>query len=450
MNSAKNLKYDLTQGGILNKLLVIALPIMGTQLIQMSYNLTDMFLLGRVGSDAVAASGTAGMYLWLSNGFLMIGRMGAEIGVSQNIGRGDVRNARKFSQNSIFLGCLLGVIFAAICIVFSKNLIGFFNIRESNVALDAKHYLLVTSLAIPATFISGAIAGTFNGSGNSRIPFRINAIGLCTNIILDPIFIFSLKLGVSGAAIATLIAQVVVCILSIIALLKRKERPFERFSFIIKPDKKRIRKILQWSVPIGFESILFAFLTMIISRFISDYGAGAIAVYRVGSQIESLSWLICVGFSTAVTSFVGQNFGAGKWKRIREGSRISFIMIFIWGVIVTLVLLIFGGPLFNLFLPDPSLIEMGKNFVQILAICQVFACLEAVASGAFRGFGKTIPPFIVSTTTNILRVILAYYLSNNGFGLNGIWISVTIGASIRGLWIFLWYLKKLYFKPKEE
>jgi putative MATE family efflux protein len=443
MSSIRNAKYDLTRGGILNKLLAIALPLIGTQFIQMSYNLTDMFLLGRVGSDAVAASGTAGMYLWLSNGFLMIGRMGAEIGVSQNVGRGDMRSARKYSQNSLFLACLSGIFFAVACIFFSKYLIGFFQIKETNVVLDAQYYLQITALAIPATFISGSIAGTFNGAGNSKVPFRINAIGLGINILLDPLFIFGLEMGVAGAAIATLIAQTIVCVLSVYALIKRKDRPFEKYIFMMKPEKKRVVQILKWTLPIGIENILFTFLSMFISRFVAFYGAGAIAVYRVGNQIESLSWLICIGFSTAITSFMGQNYGAGKWNRIKNGSKVALGLLFVWGIIVTFVMAVFGESLFRLFLSEPDLVVMGKVYVRLLATCQVFASLEAVASGLFRGLGKTMPPFIVSTATNVLRVILAYELSQRGFGITGIWIAITLGAIIRGIWLYIWHMRRL-------
>ena len=117
--------YSLTEGGILKKLLLVALPIMGTQFMQMAYNLTDMFWLGRVGSDAVAASGAAGMYLWLSFGFLLIGRMGAEIGVSQYIGRGDKESALAFSQNSGLIALVLGSAFGLAMILFNRSLIAF-------------------------------------------------------------------------------------------------------------------------------------------------------------------------------------------------------------------------------------------------------------------------------------------------------------------------------------
>lgn len=449
MSGTASGKYDLTQGGILNRLLLVALPIIGTQLILMGYNLTDMFLLGRVGSDAVAASGSAGMYLWLSNGLMLLGRMGAEIGVSQSIGRGDMEAARKFSQNSMVLAVVAGLSFAVACILFNHRLIAFFNMRELSVVADAERYLLITALGMPATFISAAVIGTFNGSGNSRVPFFVNSAGLLMNVILDPIFIFVFKMGVAGAAIATVIAQCTACALLLRALLKREDRPFDRYLFFEKPELGKIVQILKWSVPIGAESALFTVLIMLISRIVAGFGAGGIAVYRVGTQIESLCWLIGIGFSTAITAFVGQNFGAGKWSRVRGCFRIAFLTVCSWGVVVTVVLAALGGVLFHFFLPDPQLVEIGRSFLRILAICQVPGCFEAVAGGAFRGLGKTLPPSITSIANNALRVPLAYVLAGS-MGLNGIWLAISLGATLRGVWVLVWFLKEMKRRPVGE
>jgi putative MATE family efflux protein len=443
-----NQKYDLTQGGILDKLLLIALPMIGTQFMMMSYNLTDMFLLGRVGSDAVASSGIAGMYVWLASGFLLIGKVGAEIGVSQNMGRHDADEALLFSSNAVFLATVAGVACFVLGVTFQKGLIGFFGVREERVALDAQAYLSIVSAAAPFVFVCAAIAGTFNGAGNSRVPFFINSTGLVLNALLDPIFIFALDMGVRGAAIATAIAQVIVFAMSAAAIKLRKDRPFEHFVFFRRANMRLVSGILRWSAPIVVESVLFTFFTMFISRFVAEFGASAIAVYRVGSQIESLCWLIGIGFATAVTAFVGQNYGAGRWDRIRGGLRVAAVFAAIWGALVMLMMRTVGGALFGFFLPDPPLIDMGVVFLRILALCQIFGCLESIASGAFRGLGITLPPSIVSVTSNALRVPLAYLLSRAGMGLDGIWTGVTIGASFRGLWIFLWFLKELRARPK--
>lgn len=449
MSAAKQ-KYDLTQGGILNKLLLVSLPIMGTQLMQMLYNLTDMFWLGRVGSDAVAASGTAGMYLWLSNALLFIGRMGAEIGVAQQLGKGDRKSARSYCQNALFLALILGVAYAAFGMIFSRPLIGFFNMQEQNVVEDAIDYLVITVSVTPAVFIAGAVAGTFTASGNSRLPFVINALGVILNVVLDPVLIMGFGMGVIGAAIATSFAQVVVCVLSVIAIRWRRTCPLGAFRFRHKPDKEKVAQIFKWSTPVAAESMLFTVFSMVISRFIAVFGADAIAANKIGIQVESLSWLIGGGFSSALTAFVGQNYGAGKWGRIRSGVRIATIVMAIWGVIVTLILFFAGGAIFSLFLPDPKLVEIGASYLRILATCQIVATLEGVGAGSFRGIGKTLPPSVASIVSNGSRVILVYFLAKTSLGLDGIWWGIAIGAGVRGLWIFLWLLIMLRQQPKDD
>lgn len=446
----KTKAYNLTEGGILNKLLVIALPIMAMQLVQMAYNLTDMFWLGMVGSGAVAASGSAGMYLWLSMGFLMFGRMGAEIGVSQNIGGGNEDAAKTFSQNALFLALASGVVFGGVLVIFNGPLIGFFNIQEREVADSAASYLAITGIGIPATYISAAVGGSFSGAGNSRMPFYINSIGLVVNIILDPVLIFSLDMGIEGAAIATITAQIIVCVLSVLALKKSRARPFAEFKLIVRPHWDTVKRILKWSVPICVETMLFCFLSMIISRFVAAWGADAIAAQRVGGQIESLSWLIGGGFASALTAYIGQNYGAGKWGRIHRGFRVSALIMICWGALITAIIFFGARPLSSIFLTDPDIIDISTGYLRILSVCQLMYCLEVIAAGAFRGIGKTLPPSFATAAGNLIRIPIVYLLSQGPLGLNGIWWGVTIGAILRSTLLFGWYMLYAKKQPRED
>jgi putative MATE family efflux protein len=438
-------KYSLTEGGILKKLLLVAVPIMGTQFMQMAYNLTDLFWLGRVGSDSVAAAGAAGMYMWLSFGFLLIGRMGAEIGVSQSLGRGDKKTAREFSQNSMIIGLVLGLFFGLAMVLFNRYLIGFFNFREEHVSAMGRDYLFYSGILMPLVFVTSVATGSFNASGNSRTPFIFNSIGLGLNVALDPIFILVLGMGVKGAAIATIIAQFVACSALLIALFVSKHRPFTQYTFKFRPDIKKIVMLLKWSLPIGLESILFCFLSMICSRLEASFGADAIAVAKIGAQIESLSWLIGGGFGSALVAFIGQNYGAKKWDRIHKGTKIAATVMAIWGSLITLLFFTLGPAIYSLFLPVPHLMALGRDYLFIFAFCQLSMNLEAVASGAFKGIGKTIPPSLVSIISNSLRPLLAFILSRTSLGLYGIWIAVTITTVIRGLWICTWYIVRRKF-----
>lgn len=434
--------HDLTQGNIFEKLFKVAVPIMGTQLMQMLYNLTDMFWLGRTEQSvvAVAASGLAGMYIWLSAALMMFGRMGSEIGTSQNLGRGDAERAQGYAQDSTRIALILGIFYGLIIVVLTEPLVAFFRVDDQYVFESTCVYLRIVGVGISLTYVSAAITGVFNGAGNSRLSFWANAVGLVVNMLLDPLMILVFGWGIKGAAIATVIAQATVCVLFVLFIKKHPHRPFSQFRILGRLDFSRIRWIVKWSLPVALESGAFTALAMVVTTMVSAwYGETAVAVQRVGSQIESLSWLIGGGFASAVTAFVGQNYGAGKWSRIRKGYRISLFSLLAWEGIVTLILVFWGRYLFSLFLQDPpEILDMGATYLRILAACQLAMALEGACSGTFRGMGKTLPPSLCSIASNLMRPFLCWWLSR-WMGLNGLWMGITVSAIIRGLAMFIWY-----------
>lgn len=434
---------DLTQGGILKKLLRVAVPIMGTQLMQMAYNLTDMFWLGRMEDSvmAVAASGLAGMFLWLGMSPMMIGRMGAEIGTSQNLGRGDILTARDYAEDSSRIALLLGAFYGLILIALAGPLVTMLMVKERDVFENACAYLRIVAVGSPLVYVAFAVTGAFTAAGKSRLSFWANAAGLALNMALDPLMILVWGWGVAGAAVATAIAQGVVCALLLWLVKRHPNRPFERFRILGGVNWERARQILRWSLPVALESGAFTALAMVVTGMVSDwYGENAVAVQRVGSQIESLSWLVGGGFASAITAFMGQNFGARKWARIRRGFRVAMAALLAWEAAVTLLLVFCGRFLFSLFLSEPEgILDMGATYLMILAGCQLFMGLEGVSAGTFRGVGKTLPPSICSILSNLIRPIVCWWLARI-MGLDGIWLGVTLSAALRGALILVWFL----------
>jgi Na+-driven multidrug efflux pump len=198
--------------------------------------------------------------------------------------------------------------------------------------------------------------------------------------------------------------------------------------------------------------MLFTLLAMVTTRQVaSAFGGDALAVQRVGSQVESLSWLIGGGFGSAVTAFVGQNYGAGKWSRIHRGFRISLASMAVWGAAVTALLFFGGRLLYVVFVPEANIQIMGADYLRILACTQIFSCFEGVTGGAFRGVGKSVPPAVVSIVNNVIRVPLAYALASvPSLGLNGIWWAITITASLRGVLSLAWYVLFARGQPKVD
>ena len=187
-------KQDILEGNIFKALIFLALPIMGTSFLQMAYNLIDMIWIGKLGSDAVAAVGTAGFYTWLSLALVRLIQVGTEVNISQALGSKNYQKATKIANTSIILAIFFAIIFGGFVIFFSKPLINFFDLGNEQVIKDAVIYLRVVSLGMLFAFINPIISCIYNGSGDSKTPFKVNSVGLVMNMILDPIFIFLLNL----------------------------------------------------------------------------------------------------------------------------------------------------------------------------------------------------------------------------------------------------------------
>lgn len=450
MNKHQN---DLTQGGIFRKMLVVALPIMGTSLLQMTYNLTDIFWLGRMTDSvtAVAASGLAGMFMWLGMALLIFGRVGAEIGVSQNLGAGNPEEARLFGQQSARVGLVLGCLYGLILLLFARPMVALLQVREQEVLDAASAYLRIVAVGIPFSFTSAAISGGFNGAGRSSLSFMANAIGLVINMILDPLMILNWGWGVEGAALATLIAQSIVFIVLLLAAKRHSHSPFPNFRLLGAFNKEKLATIFKWSFPVSIESGAFTALAMVVTGMVSSsFGASAVAVQRVGSQVESVSWLIGGGFSSAVAAFIGQNYGARKWARIRRGFKVAMTAMLGWEFLMTLLLAFGGGFLFSLFIDrPPEMVRMGKEYLFILAGCQLFMAFEGTCAGTFRGIGQTLPPSVSSITSNLLRPFLCWALAQR-MGLNGFWLGITLSAALRGTMMLVWFLIYQRRLPREN
>ncbi|HOJ10761.1 MAG TPA: MATE family efflux transporter [Clostridiales bacterium] len=429
-------KADLTSGNILKTLTKLALPIMGTSFIQMAYNLTDMLWIGQTGSDAVAAIGTAGFFLWFAQSLIALCRIGAEVFVAQSIGEKDEESARKYAVNSVQLNIFHSVIYGIFLFVCRHQLIAFFKLGEEQVINMAVTYLSYTVIGIIPTFINPVFTGIFNGSGISKVPFMINAVGLVTNIILDPILIFGVgpfpKLGVVGAALATIFAQFLVTMLFLVVMKKHEEIYF-RVNVFQKPNFQNIKAIIRLGFPVAIQSGIFSIIGMVLGRIIAAYGPAAIAVQKVGSQIESISWMTAGGFSTALSAFVGQNYGAQKYDRVIKGYKAGLLAVSIIGLFATILLVFFAEPIFSIFIPEKEAVDLGIVYLQILGLSQWFMTLEISTQGAFNGLGKTSIPSVVGIVFNALRIPAAYFLSTyTALKLNGIWWSISISSVFKG------------------
>lgn len=446
-------RLDLTEGRITEKLLRLSLPIMGTSFIQMGYNMIDMIWVGKAGSKAVAAVGTAGFFPWLAMAFIMISKVGGEVKVAQSIGENNISTTKSYIKSAVEINIMLAIIYTMALIVLNKQLIGFFRLGDLEVVSMSRQYLIIVALGMVFYFINPVFTSIFNGLGNSRTPFCINTIGLITNIILDPVLIFGWgpapKLGVAGAAIATVFAQIVVTTCFLYIILKSKEEYF-KIKIFRKIEVKYYKVLYKLGLPVAIQSGMFTIFSMLLGVIVASWGPVAVAVQKVGSQIEAISWMTAEGLAVALGSFVGQNYGAKKYSRINKGCKIAIIVSSVLGIMTTLVLIFAGGSIFSVFIDESEAIEKGAMYLKILGYSQFFMCLEIITTGAFKGLGRTYIPSIIVTVLTGARVPLAYFISRPEIlGLNGVWWSITLSSILKGilmisLFIYLLKLGKLY------
>lgn len=444
-------QVDLLKGNILRSLTLLALPIMGSQLVQMAYNLIDMIWIGRVGAGAVAAVGAAGMFMWLSNGMAVLPRMGGQVKVAQSIGAGDMKAAGRYAAAALQMAGVMALVYTLVMFVGAGPLIGFFRLNSAEVEAQARAYLIIVGFGMFFSFANLVLVALINATGNSRTPFFAMAVGLGANIVLDPLLIFGVgpfpQWGVAGAAVATVTAQGIV--FAILARYASQDQTLFAYVDLKKPaSRAQLAALCKVSGPATVMNIIFPIIGMIIARLVAGWGDAAVAVQKVGSQIESISWMTADGFAAAVNSFIAQNCGAGNLRRARKGFGAAFLLMTIWGIFCTALLVFCAAPIFRFFIPEADVLPMGVDYLVILGYSELFMCWEILVGGAYAGFGNTLPSSVVSIVFTGLRIPAAMALSATALGLNGVWWSLSISSILKGViltgvfLIFLWRLQK--------
>lgn len=435
-------QIDLTTGPITGKLIKLAMPIMGVSFVQTAYSLIDMIWIGKAGSAALAAVGTAGFFTWLAEAFYMLPRLGASIRVAQSVGQKDYKKTKHYITSALQMTVALAFFYGLILLLFNQPFVEFFALGDESINQMARTYLVTVGAGMLFCFSGPVFTGIFTGLGDSKTPFIINTIGLVINIILDPILIFGFGhfegLGVLGAALATVTAQVIVTLLFIMIVLKRK---LEYFSINIfkNPRWDLIKDMTILGLPGAIQSAIYTMISMVIGRIVANWGPVAIAAQKVGSQIEAISWMTAGGFSTAISTYVGQNYGAHQYERIKKGVKVTILIAMGVGVFAMLLLVLAPGFLMRIFVSEVDTIEVGRQYLSILGFSQMFMCMEITMVGAFSGLGRTYLPNAIVIILTALRIPMAIFLSQS-LSLNGVWWSISLSSVGKGLLLVGIYL----------
>lgn len=452
-DEGKRMEGNLTKGPILKTLTKLAIPIMASSFLGTLYNITDMAWIGLLGSKAVAGVGVGGMFTWLSQGLAAMARMGGQVQVAQCIGRGERDRAHGFAQAAVQIATLMGMAYAVISLLFTRQMVAFFQLTDPEAQTAALSYTKIACGLIVFSFLTLTMTGLYTAQGDSKTPFLANLIGLITNMILDPVLILGPgpfpKLGVVGAAIATVTAQAIVMTMMILGvIIQKKENVLKGIRLTAKIPKEYLGGLCRIGIPTAIQGMAYCAISMVLTRMVSAYGAEAVATQRVGGQIESISWNTADGFAAALNAFIAQNYGAGKMERVRKGYRASLWTVGIWGLLISFVFICFPQAIADIFFHEPKAVATAVGYLVIIGFSEAFMCVELTTVGALSGLGRTRLCSIISITFTSARIPLAIILGGL-IGLSGIWWALSITSIIKGIIFtctFLWITRKRQVK----
>jgi len=422
----------MVSGSIDRAILHLGAPAALSALLQAGFLVVDAFWLGRVGPVALAAASTAGFVMWLAQtiGEGLAAGSGSVMAAAVGSGsREEVRRAAAAGQSLAIWG---SVVVLGLGLLSNRAIFDFMGtdrpVTEAGIA-----YMVVILLGMPAYFLFAWITAAFRAAGDAATALKLLAIAAIVNIVLDPLLIFGTgpfpRLGVSGAALATVISWLVACSRGWWMLGNLGIR--SRIRDVFRPPRESWRA-LRVGLPLGLEGAFFSVIYILLTRVTTTFGTPAVAALGVGHKLEVFNYFVCAGMGAAATTLVGQNLGAGAPVRARRTAwRTLFLTIGPVGI-VTMVLVGFPEAAVSVFSSDPEVVAAGTTYILIVGLSQIFMAIEVVLIGAFAGAQWTVVPACIEVGLTASRVPLAFWLVGQGWGVEGVWVAISVTCVAKG------------------
>lgn len=445
---------DMTQGSVTRHLLQMASFLVLSMLVQTLYVLADLYWVGRLGKEAIAAIGVAGNLMMIVIALTQALSVGTTTLISQAIGRKDQTRAElAFNQSlvlSLLVGLLVGAAFFAVRGEYTRSLSA-----DALTARLAAEYLLWFIPALMLQFPLVALSAALRATGIIKPAVGLQVLSVILNILLAPLLVFGIgplpKLGVSGAALATFIS-ILVANLMFIVYYQRHYRYLRVRAPLLSPQLGTWWAMLRIGIPAGAEFALLSVYIAIVYGIIRQFGTAAQAGFGVGARVMQSLFLPMIALSFAVAPVVGQNFGGRRADRVRQTAYSAFVTSTVMMVLVTIVAQLGGEGLIQAFSRDPAVIAFGSDYLKIISFNFVFVGLAFTSSSVFQGIGDTLPPLASSVTRLFLFALPAILLSRMpGFEIRHVWYlsvaSVIVQACANLLLLRRKFRSALAFSP---
>ncbi|MDR0364207.1 MAG: MATE family efflux transporter [Bacteroidales bacterium] len=438
---------DFTVGKPLKEIFFFSLPILMGSAFQQLYNVVDSMVVGKfIGTEALAAVGASfpltflvvSLFIGIGTGFTVV--------VSQYFGAKKFAEIKRTLDTLILSTIAMTLILSVLGVISAKWILRWIGLEE-NIIPDATIYLQIYFGGIFFQFLFAGVNAVIRGLGDSKTPMNFLIISTALNVILDILFVVVFKWGVSGVGIATILAQIIS--LGVMLIVLNKKYP-QFFDFSIRKfifDKIIFKQAIKVGLPTGLQVGFVALGSIMIFLIVSPFGTNAIAAYSVVMRLDSFATLPVMNLATALSTFVGQNVGAGKYERVKMGLMDTLKISLAFSIVLSLTLIFLSDFLMTLFTDDAEVIQIGARSLHIIAPFYIIFAGMFTLQGCLRGVGAVmIPMFCTLISLWLVRIPLAWYLGKI-LALEGVWWSTPgswfMGALLMGIYFASGHWKKV-------
>lgn len=447
-------KNQITEGVIWKQLLFFFFPILLGTLFQQLYNTADTVVVGRfVGTQALAAvGGSTGQIVNLVVNFFVGLASGATVIIARYYGARDRIKLNNALHTAIALSIVGGIVTGIAGILLTPSLLKMMN-TPADVIEGSTMYLRIYFAGIIFVFVYNIGSGILRAVGDSKRPLYFLIVCCFLNIFLDILFVVYLKLGVKGAAFATLISQAVSALLVILSLTKSVD------IYRLRPNKIRFYKslliaIITIGLPAGLQSVMYGISNIIIQTSLNSLGTETVAAHTAFAKIDAIYWMISGAFSVSIITFIGQNYGARKFDRMKKSIKVCLLMDLIASLLLTTVMFLAGPYLLRLFTSDQEVIEIGMQIIHIIAPSYALFIFIEILSSSLRGMGNVVVPMLMTCGgVCVLRILWIFIFVRTHLSVTTILMSYPISwgfTAVLFIIYFMFYQKKFFRRCMEE
>lgn len=435
-------RQDFTEGSIPRHLITFAIPMFIGNALQALYNTVDSIWVGRfLGTSGLGAVSVSFPVIFATVALATGIGMATTTLVAQHSGAKDMPMVRRAIGNSFIIMAGLGVLSGAVGVAFRVPLLRLINTPSELIDM-AQSYLGIVLAGTVATFIYNLISAALRGLGDSRTPLLFLIYATVMNIVLDPLMIFGVwpfpRMGVAGAALATIVSQAFSGILGVIHMARIGLIKWDRDEW--RPDRRLLSQTFGIGLPAGIQQIIVSLGMLTLTSLVNSFGAVVTAAFGVGGRLDQFAFMPAMTVGLSVSALVGQNLGARKYDRVKEVVRASVRLTVAITAVVSLVAVGVPGILLGIFTSDPAVLAEGTAYLRTVGLAYIPYALMFTLSGILRGAGDTVPSMLISMITLwAVRIPLAVYLSRI-FGSRGIWMGLAASPVMGAALNYAYYL----------